>query len=216
MNEIPGIINDLLATTLDRGASDLHIGAGHSPVIRMNGQLVRIEMPPVPETVIYEWLSKTMTPRALKDYEDDGDADFSFSWRGGERFRGRGKVQAGEFTGVHRDAVVGVLARPLLADVARREEAERQEAERLSAAQAATPTPATRNVSAMLRSVMPPYRNCHAGSVRAAKTAAAAATKSATSNDSSKSSSTSSTSTSSKHSGVGSSKRAKASAGASS
>lgn len=98
MNEFPGIINDLLATTLDRGASDLHIGAGHNPVIRLNGQLVTIDVGPVSETIIYEWLTHTMTPRALEDYERDGDADFSFGWRDGERFRGTLYRERGHMT----------------------------------------------------------------------------------------------------------------------
>ena len=40
-------ISELLAFSVKNGASDLHVSAGEAPMIRINGDMTKIKMPPL-------------------------------------------------------------------------------------------------------------------------------------------------------------------------
>jgi twitching motility protein PilT len=81
-------IDDLLAVTVERGASDLHLTAGSPPVIRVNGRLERLAdrdkvTPDESRTLLYRILSTEQQ----KLLETRRQLDFSYSVPGLARFR---------------------------------------------------------------------------------------------------------------------------------
>jgi twitching motility protein PilT len=81
-------VPELLELVLEKGASDLHLTAGVPPVIRLHGELVRLEEYPVlgPRTLqgmIYAILPQKMRERLEQNLE----LDMSYSLPGKARFR---------------------------------------------------------------------------------------------------------------------------------
>lgn len=80
-------MNILLKSTMDRNASDLHITANSSPILRVDGNLVFTEWPALTsdetKAIIYSILNDEQ--KAL--FEKDRELDFSFSLPGMDRFR---------------------------------------------------------------------------------------------------------------------------------
>ncbi|MBI2067750.1 MAG: type IV pilus twitching motility protein PilT [Deltaproteobacteria bacterium] len=80
-------LRELLQVMIERRASDLHIGSGSPPQIRVDGELVALESPPLtPEeskSLCYEFL----TPEQVKRFEAEMELDTSFSVGGVSRFR---------------------------------------------------------------------------------------------------------------------------------
>ena len=88
MADTPLNIDDLLAVTVERGASDLHLTAGSPPVIRVNGRLERLPdhekvMPEELRTILYRILSTEQQ----KLLETRRQLDFSYAIPGLARFR---------------------------------------------------------------------------------------------------------------------------------
>src|SRR5256885_9667965 len=91
------LLQRILQTAIDGGASDVHLKIGASVVFRINRQLVAIEAPaPRPE-----WMNKvvdTIVPRHLKKrLEEDHEIDFSYFLPGVGRFRTNLFQQRGEY-----------------------------------------------------------------------------------------------------------------------
>src|SRR5438477_4950762 len=86
--EAETLIPDLLDLVLERGASDLHLTAGSPPVLRLLGDLVRLDEYPLltPQslrTMIYAIISQRQRERLEQDLE----LDMSYSVPGKARFR---------------------------------------------------------------------------------------------------------------------------------
>ena len=80
-------ISELLAFTVKQGASDLHISAGLPPMIRVDGELRRINLPALDSKQARDLLYETMNDNHKKVYENELDVDFSFEIPGMSRFR---------------------------------------------------------------------------------------------------------------------------------
>lgn len=80
-------ISELLAFTVKQGASDLHISAGLPPMIRVDGELRRINLPILDSKQARDLLYETMNDNHKRVYETDLDVDFSFEIPGMARFR---------------------------------------------------------------------------------------------------------------------------------
>ena len=80
-------MEDLLRLVIEEKASDLHISVGAPPVVRLRGQLVKLELRPLtPEDT--ETLARAITSEAnMQRVNEDGSVDFGFSFRGENRFR---------------------------------------------------------------------------------------------------------------------------------
>ncbi len=81
-------MEDLLRLVVDEGASDLHLSVGAPPALRINGRLVKLQLPLLtPEDT--EILARAVTSEAnLQRVTEEGSVDFAFSFRGQDRFRG--------------------------------------------------------------------------------------------------------------------------------
>ena len=80
-------IGDLLAFGVKNGASDLHLSAGVEPMIRVSGEMKRINMPPLDHTQVHDMVYDIMNDKQRKDYEKYLECDFSFEIPGLARFR---------------------------------------------------------------------------------------------------------------------------------
>lgn len=80
-------ISQLLAFSVKNGASDLHLSAGVPPMIRVDGDVRRINVPPMEHKDVHDMVYDIMNDKQRKDYEEHLETDFSFEIPGLARFR---------------------------------------------------------------------------------------------------------------------------------
>ncbi|MBU2872463.1 type IV pilus twitching motility protein PilT [Marinobacter salexigens] len=80
-------ITELLAFSAKQGASDLHLSAGLPPMIRVDGDVRRINLPPLEHKEVHGLIYDIMNDKQRKDYEEFLETDFSFEVPGVARFR---------------------------------------------------------------------------------------------------------------------------------
>lgn len=80
-------ITELLAFSADHKASDLHLSAGLPPMIRVDGDVRRINLPPLDHKQVHNLIYDIMNDRQRKDYEERFETDFSVEVPGLARFR---------------------------------------------------------------------------------------------------------------------------------
>ncbi len=80
-------ITELLAFSAKQGASDLHLSAGLPPMIRVDGDVRRINLPPMDHKQVHDLIYEIMNDKQRKDYEEFMETDFSFEVPGVSRFR---------------------------------------------------------------------------------------------------------------------------------
>ncbi|EAW41658.1 twitching motility protein PilT [marine gamma proteobacterium HTCC2080] len=80
-------ITELLAFSAKQGASDLHLSSGLPPMIRVDGDVRRINIPPLEHTQVHDLVYDIMNDRQRKDFEEFLETDFSFEVPGVGRFR---------------------------------------------------------------------------------------------------------------------------------
>lgn len=80
-------IAELLAFAVRHQASDLHLSAGMPPMIRVHGEVRRINLPAMENQEIHTMLHEIMSESLHKIYESDLEVDFSFEITDLARFR---------------------------------------------------------------------------------------------------------------------------------
>ena len=80
-------ITELLAFSAKQGASDLHLSAGLPPMIRVDGDVRRINLPPMEHKEVHALIYDIMNDKQRKDFEEFLETDFSFEVPGVARFR---------------------------------------------------------------------------------------------------------------------------------
>jgi twitching motility protein PilT len=80
-------IGELLAFGVKNGCSDLHLSAGLPPMIRVDGDVRRINVPALDHTTVHDLVYDIMNDKQRKDYEEFLETDFSFEVPGLARFR---------------------------------------------------------------------------------------------------------------------------------
>jgi twitching motility protein PilT len=80
-------IGELLAFGVKNGASDLHLSAGLPPMIRVDGDVRRINVPSLDHKIVHDLVYDIMNDKQRKDYEEFLETDFSFEVPGLARFR---------------------------------------------------------------------------------------------------------------------------------
>jgi twitching motility protein PilT len=95
-------LQELLSKLVEMEASDLHITAGTPPVMRVNGELVRLEGEPMTpadtKTLIYTILNESQKKR----FEEDLELDLSFGVKNVSRFRANVFMQRGAVAAAFR------------------------------------------------------------------------------------------------------------------
>jgi twitching motility protein PilT len=80
-------ITELLAFSAKQGASDLHLSAGLPPMIRVDGDVRRINVPAMDHKMVHGLIYDIMNDKQRKDFEEFLETDFSFEVPGVARFR---------------------------------------------------------------------------------------------------------------------------------
>ncbi|MFB0962227.1 MAG: type IV pilus twitching motility protein PilT, partial [Pseudomonas sp.] len=80
-------ITELLAFSAKQGASDLHLSSGLPPMIRVDGDVRRINLPAMEHKQVHALIYDIMNDKQRKDYEEFLETDFSFEVPGVARFR---------------------------------------------------------------------------------------------------------------------------------
>jgi len=80
-------MQDLLREAADKGASDLHLSAVEPPLLRVHGDLVRIEHPAVTPAQVTELVNSIMSDAQRATFEAEHEVDFACELEGKGRFR---------------------------------------------------------------------------------------------------------------------------------
>ena len=80
-------ISELLAFSNKHNASDLHLSAGLPPLIRVDGDIKRINVDPLDDRTVHNMIYDIMNDKQQKDYEEFLETDFSFELPKIARFR---------------------------------------------------------------------------------------------------------------------------------
>ena len=80
-------IGELLAFGVKNGCSDLHLSAGLPPMIRVDGDVRRINVPSMEHKDVHDLVYDIMNDKQRKDFEEFLECDFSFEIPGLARFR---------------------------------------------------------------------------------------------------------------------------------
>src|SRR4051794_5689328 len=80
-------ITELLAFAVKNKASDLHLSAGLPPLIRVHGDIRRINLPPMEHEDVHAMVYDIMSDHQRKQYEENLECDFSFAVPNLARFR---------------------------------------------------------------------------------------------------------------------------------
>ena len=80
-------ITRLLALSIKKGASDLHLSAGLPPILRIDGDLVRMDLPVLRPKQVDELVHEVLNEAQIKALRDGVEIDFSFEIPDVARFR---------------------------------------------------------------------------------------------------------------------------------
>ncbi len=94
---------------IEQGASDLHLSTANQPMVRVHGELIRIDTPPLEnddlKALVYEIAPETK----IKQFEETGDVDFGYEYPGVARFRANFLNQKNGVAAVFRQIPTKVL-----------------------------------------------------------------------------------------------------------
>jgi twitching motility protein PilT len=102
-------IDQLLSFSVKNNASDLHISAGLPPMIRVDGDIKRINMPEMSHKEVHSMIYDIMNDKQRKSYEEFWETDFSFEIPELARFRVNAFNQARGSAAVFRTIPTEIL-----------------------------------------------------------------------------------------------------------
>jgi len=71
----------------EQKASDLHMSSGNPPILRINGELLRVDYPPLESDPLKTMLYEIAPEHKVKQFEETGDVDFGYEIPNISRFR---------------------------------------------------------------------------------------------------------------------------------
>jgi twitching motility protein PilT len=86
-------ITELLAFSVKNKASDLHLSAGLPPIIRVDGEMRKLNIPALSHKEVHALIFEIMNDKQRKEYEENLETDFSFEVKDLSRFRVNAFVQ---------------------------------------------------------------------------------------------------------------------------
>src|SRR5262249_46558550 len=95
-------IDPLLHETVARSASDLHITADSPPILRIHGELVPLDHPPLARAEARTLCYGVLTEAQRRRFESERELDFAIGLPGLGRFRGNLYLTRGSVAGAFR------------------------------------------------------------------------------------------------------------------
>jgi twitching motility protein PilT len=94
---------ELVLTVIRENGSDLHLGAGRVPAIRVTGELIfLVKRPVLTQKDMEGFLEEVLDKTKLEKFKKEQEADFSYDFRGEARLRGNAFFQKGMINLVFR------------------------------------------------------------------------------------------------------------------
>ncbi len=123
-----GKLEELVLTVIREGGSDLHLGAGRMPAIRVAGELIfLLKHEPLSSDEVFGMLVEILGKEKTEKFKENREADFSYDFRGEARLRGNAFFQKGLPNMVFRlvpkvQTLSELRLPPILAEIARKKQ----------------------------------------------------------------------------------------------
>ncbi len=85
----------VLQHMIQANASDLHLKVGRPPTLRIDGQMVSLELPPLKQEDLRSLAEQIMAPKNIKEFSEQKESDFALAVPGIGRFRVNAYQQRG-------------------------------------------------------------------------------------------------------------------------
>ncbi|MBI2630792.1 PilT/PilU family type 4a pilus ATPase [Candidatus Nomurabacteria bacterium] len=121
-------LEELILNVIRESGSDLHLGAGRTPALRVAGELIFLAKHPVlTNEDIFGMLGEILEKNKIEKFKENQEADFSYDFRGEARLRGNAFFQKGLVNAVFRlvskvQTISELRLPPILADIARKKQ----------------------------------------------------------------------------------------------
>ncbi|KKT01203.1 MAG: Type IV pilus assembly protein PilT [Candidatus Nomurabacteria bacterium GW2011_GWA2_43_15] len=121
-------LKELILNVIREGGSDLHLGAGRVPAIRVAGELIFLAKHPVlTQEDMLGFLSEILEKTQIDKFKENQEADFSYDFHGEARLRGNAFFQKGLINIVFRlvpkvQTMAELRLPPILSDLARKKQ----------------------------------------------------------------------------------------------
>jgi twitching motility protein PilT len=103
-------IDALFNLMFEQKASDLHLSSGNPPILRIDGDLTRVDYPPLEDDQLKVMLYEIAPEYKIKTFEETGDVDFGYEITGVSRFRANFFTQKYGIAAVFRQIPSKVLS----------------------------------------------------------------------------------------------------------
>jgi len=103
-------IDALFNLMFSEKASDLHLSSGNPPILRINGELTRVDVPALQDEQLKVMLYEIAPEYKIKTFEETGDVDFGYEITGVSRFRANFFTQKHGIAAVFRQIPSTVLS----------------------------------------------------------------------------------------------------------
>jgi twitching motility protein PilT len=80
-------ISEILAFANEKGASDLHISSGEPPIVRIDGDIQKVDMPSLPKDEVHSMLYDILNDQQRRIFEERKEIDFALDVKGIARYR---------------------------------------------------------------------------------------------------------------------------------
>jgi twitching motility protein PilT len=108
-SEVKVNLHQLLKTMIEKGASDMHITTGTPPLLRIDGSIVPLKLPPLGPVDTKQLCFSVLTEEQRAHFEKHNELDLSFGVKGLSRFRANIYMQRGAVAGAFRTIPFKIL-----------------------------------------------------------------------------------------------------------
>src|SRR5579872_1214861 len=108
--EVKVTLHQLLKVMTEKGASDMHITTGSPPLLRIDGQIVPLKLPPLGPVDTKQLCFSILTEEQRAQFEKHNELDLSFGVKGMSRFRANIFSQRGAVAAAFRTIPFKILS----------------------------------------------------------------------------------------------------------
>jgi twitching motility protein PilT len=119
-------LQQLLKAMIDKGASDMHITTGSAPLLRVDGSVIPLKLPPLSAVETKQLCYAVLSEEQKIVFERTNELDFSFGVKNLSRFRGNLFMQRGAVAGAFRSIPIRIRSfeelglPPMIAELAQK------------------------------------------------------------------------------------------------
>jgi twitching motility protein PilT len=110
VNDVKVNLHQLLRAMIEKGASDLHIATGSPPLLRVDGEVVPLKLPPLGPVETKQLCYSVLTEEQRKQFETTKELDLSFGVKGLSRYRANLFMQRGAVSAAFRAIPFKILS----------------------------------------------------------------------------------------------------------